>query len=265
MDYTTKDAGRYMADIKSTTATTKAPNGSFEAILSVPTVDRDKEVLDPAAFSPLPEHITIDIDHAMSVEKTIGSGRPFYDGPVLKFAGTYASHPLAQMVRSLVEEGHIRTMSVAYMNAHYEIDDNDGLAHLRKAELLNAGIVGIPSNREALITASKSLASAVAAVSEVAAEAAEPAPVEKAGARHSAKDVERIQSAHDALAELGAICAGKAHAPDAAKAAEEPTTTTPEDTAAAAKAAAAVPPAHVDVTPTTDALALAAEATLLLT
>jgi HK97 family phage prohead protease len=158
MDITTKaTTGRFNAVIKSTTMDTKAPFGSFEAILSVPTEDRDGEVVDARCFEPLPDHITIDVDHAMTVEKTVASGRPFYDGDVLKFAGTYASHPLAQMTRSLVDEGHIRTMSVAYMSARYEIDEKDGLPHLRSAELLNAGIVGIPSNREALITASKSL------------------------------------------------------------------------------------------------------------
>jgi HK97 family phage prohead protease len=155
MDVQTK-AGKYVVEIKSTSATTKAPNGSFEAVLSVPVKDRDGEVVDAGAFNPLPPHMPIDLDHAMTVEKTVASGRPFYDGDVLKFEGTYASHPLAQMVRSLVDEGHIRTMSVAYMNGRYEIDEKDGLPHLRSAELLNAGIVGIPANREALITASKS-------------------------------------------------------------------------------------------------------------
>jgi HK97 family phage prohead protease len=154
MDIHNKD-GRYAVEIKSTSADTKAPTGSFAAILSVPTVDRDGEVIDANAFNPLPERITIDVDHAMTVEKTIGSGRPYYDGEILRFEGTYASHPLAQMVRGLVDEGHINTMSVAYRAARYEVDENDGRPHLRSAELLNAGIVGIPSNREALITASK--------------------------------------------------------------------------------------------------------------
>jgi HK97 family phage prohead protease len=248
----TKKNGTFIAEIKSTTATTKAPSGSFEAILSVPTVDRDKEVLDPGAFMPLPDHITIDIDHAMTVEKTVGSGRPFYDGPVLKFEGTYASHPLAQMVRSLVDEGHIRTMSVAYMNSHYEIDENDGLAHLRKAELLNAGIVGIPSNREALITASKSLAAEVVdAVAPTAAEA--PERIEKA--------VGHAQAAHDALVALGAVCHGK-HADADASSAEISTETTPE-AKTAAPVAAVEPPAAVDVV-LVRARALAAQAALAL-
>lgn len=153
MDITTKkQTGHLMASIKAVKDET-APYGSFEAILSMPTVDRDGEVLDARCFEPLPDHITIDVDHAMTVEKTVASGQPFYDGEALKFKGTFASHPLAQMTRSLVDEGHIRTMSVAFINAQYE--DDDGVPHLRKGELLNAGIVGIPSNREALITASK--------------------------------------------------------------------------------------------------------------
>jgi len=183
MDTITKS---FVAELKSTSVATKSPTGSFEAVLSVPTLDRDGEIVDAGAFDPLPEHITIDIDHAMSVEKTIGSGRPFYDGPILKFEGTFASTPLAQMVRSLVDEGHIRTMSVAYMQANYEVDQHDGLPHLRKAQLLNAGIVGIPANRDALITASKSLAADVASIEPDAKSAA--------------------QAAHDHLVTLGAVC-----------------------------------------------------------
>lgn len=154
---------RLVGSIKSTSADTKAPYGSFDAILSMPTLDRDLEVIDAFCFNPLPEHITIDIDHAMSVEKTVASGRPEYDS-----AGTlhirnaqFASTPLAQMTRTLVDEGHIKTVSVAFHPdprvSIWELDKADGKMHLRKSELLNAGIVGIPSNREAVITAVKNL------------------------------------------------------------------------------------------------------------
>lgn len=162
---------KLLATIKSTSAT-KDGTGSFESVLSMPTVDRDNEVIDARAFEPLPDHITIDIDHAMSVEKTVGSGQPYYDdNGILRFKGTYASTPLAQMVRTLVDEGHIRTMSVAFMpGGEWEVDERDGKSHLRKGELLNAGIVGIPSNREALITASKSLAHVATELADVATE-----------------------------------------------------------------------------------------------
>ena len=33
-------------------------NGSFEVILSAPTLDRDGEVIDAEAFEPLPDHVT---------------------------------------------------------------------------------------------------------------------------------------------------------------------------------------------------------------
>lgn len=247
MEIITTKAGKMLAEIKSTSATTKAPHGSFEAVLSVPTLDRDGEVVDAKAFDPLPDHITIDVDHAMTVEKTVASGRPYYDGDVLKFEGTYASHPLAQMVRSLVDEGHIRTMSVAYMSGVFEVDEKDGRPHLRKAELLNAGIVGIPANREALITASKSLAGAT------------EEPEVKAGARHASADLALMQAAHDALVKLGVSCETKSEEPAKSATTEIATETTPETKAAAP--AAAESPASVDVV-LARARALAAEADL---
>ncbi len=167
-------------------------SGSFEAILSMPTVDRDGEVIDAGAFLPLPKKITIDVDHGLSAEKTIGSGVPYYDGDVLKVKGTFASTALAQQIRTLVIEDHLGHMSVAYRAAKYETDEKDGLPHLRKGELINAAIVGIPANREAEILVAKAL-------------------TEKVGARNAAKDLERLQSTHDHMVELGATC-GEKHA-----------------------------------------------------
>lgn len=251
--------GTMIATIKSTSLDTKAPNGSFEATLSVPTLDRDDEIVDADAFDPLPDHITIDLDHAMTVEKTVGSGRPTYDGQLLTFKGTYASTPLAQMTRTLVDEGHIRTMSVAYMNAVYEVDKKDGKKHLRKAELLNAGIVGIPSNRDALITASKSLVGDVLA----AAHAEDDATVE-AGARHSTKNAALLQSAHDALVQLGVECKHADEAGDEKKISTETNPETKAATAAVAAVTADPPPAAVNVVAMAKARVLAAQADLTL-
>jgi hypothetical protein len=144
---------RFDADIK---AVTDGGIGEFEAVLSVPTVDRDGEVVDARAFDPLPEYIPIDIDHGMSVTSTVGSGTPFYDGDTLRFRGSFASTQLGQEVRTLVMEGHIRKMSVAFMSAQ-RTEDESGTVHVVKAELLNAAIVAIPSNREADILAAKAL------------------------------------------------------------------------------------------------------------
>jgi hypothetical protein len=69
--------------------------------------------------------------------------------------GTFASTPLAQEVRTLINEGHIRTSSVAMMRPQKETKD-DGV-HITKAELLNGAFVPVPANRDAVIIASKAL------------------------------------------------------------------------------------------------------------
>jgi hypothetical protein len=135
------------------------PNGSFEVVLSAPTLDRDGEVVDSKIFEPLPDHITFDIDHGMSTATTVGSGVPRYEGDLLVVRGTYSSIPRAQEVRTLVKEGHIRTTSVAFMGA--EREQKDGVTHIVKAELLNGAFVPIPSNRQALVLSAKSYAEAV--------------------------------------------------------------------------------------------------------
>ncbi len=174
------------------------PNGGFEAILSTPTLDRDGEIVDTKAFDPLPARIPIDHDHGMSVMSTVGSGEPFYEGDVLRIKGSFASTARAQEVRALVKEGHIDRMSVAFINPVRET--KDGVPHVVRAELINAGIVCIPANREAAITAAKRLTTE-----------ARMAGNAKLGARNSSKDAERLQAAHDLLVQNGAAC-GKAKA-----------------------------------------------------
>lgn len=157
--------------------------GTFEVILSAPTLDRDGETLTAEGWkTPLPEHITFDSDHGMSVATTVGSGVPSIDEKgQLVVAGTYSSLPRAQEVRTLVNEGHIRTTSVAFMS---DKSVKDGKT-IVKRELLNGAFVAIPSNREALVLSSKST---------------------KAGARNSVSDMEHIQAMHDHSAALGADC-----------------------------------------------------------
>jgi HK97 family phage prohead protease len=175
------------ADIKAT----KAEGDAYDITLSVPTQDRDGEIIDARAFEPLPVgRMPIDVDHGMTVLTTVGSGVPEYEGDALMLRDfRFASTPLGQDVRTLVDEGHISKMSVAFMDAVRETDEKDGLPHVRKAELLNAAIVAIPSNREAEIAFAQKSAL-------------------KVGARNSAKDAEMIQTVHDSAAALGATCDG---------------------------------------------------------
>ena len=197
-------------DLKSTGDT--GP-GTFEGVMSAPVLDRDGEIVDSLAFAPLPKHITIDIDHGLTVEKTVGSGEPFYDADgILKVKGTFASTPLGQVTRTLVKEGHIRHMSVAFRDVLRELDEASGVVHVRKGELINCTITGIPANTATTIAA-------------------------KVGARNSMKDAERIQTAHDYMVELGAAC-GEKHVHAAATKSTD--TEPPADAATAASAGAEV-------------------------
>jgi hypothetical protein len=170
----------------SITNTDDAFPGTFEVILSSPTKDRDGDTLLPDEWKmPLPEKITFDSDHGMSVATTVGSGTPsINEKGQLIVSGTYSSLDRAQEVRTLVNEGHINKTSVAFMTVPNETKGAKKGAKLR--ELLNGAFVAIPANREADVLLSKGI---------------------KSGARNSATDTTLIQSIHDHAAELGAGCA----------------------------------------------------------
>jgi hypothetical protein len=153
--------------------------GSFEVVLSTAAKDRDGEELEVEDWKqPLPVHITFDVDHGMSVEKTVGSGAPSIEDGKLIVRGTYSSLPRAQEVRTLVKEGHIRTTSVAFMSE--KVSKGGKTRTVR--ELLNGAFVAIPSNREAVVLSAK------------------------AGARNSRTDAQHLQAAHDELVQAGAAC-----------------------------------------------------------
>ena len=189
-------------------STSDSGPGTFEGVMSSPVLDRDGEIIDALAFAPLPKHITIDIDHGLTVEKTVGSGEPYYDTDgILKVKGSFASTPLGQVTRTLVKEGHIRHMSVAFRGAVRELDEESGITHIRKGDLINCTITGIPANTATAVVA-------------------------KVGARNSMKDAERIQTAHDYMVELGAACDGKhVHAADNKSTDTEPPATSPASAA----------------------------------
>jgi hypothetical protein len=166
------------------TNTDDAFPGEFEVVLSAPTKDRDGETLMPDEWkTPLPDRITFDADHGMSVASTVGSGVPtLNDAGELVVSGTYSSLARAQEVRTLVNEGHIRTTSVAFMTEKSPQKDGKGTV---TRELLNGAFVAVPSNREALVLSSKGM---------------------KAGARNSASDMEHVQAMHDHCVALGCAC-----------------------------------------------------------
>lgn len=165
------------------------PYGSFHVILSAESKDRDGDVLRHDEWEDLPDWINFDIDHAMSVEKTVGSGVPtIEDDGCLHVRGTYASTALGQLVRTLVKEKHVRNTSVTFMSTKTEKDGKSVV----KRELLNGAFVAVPSNRDAVVLDSKGIGVDIET---------------KAGARNNAADKKSIQAIHDHAAALGASCA----------------------------------------------------------
>jgi len=173
------------------------PNGGFTAILSTPSQDRDGDKLQRTEWlEPLPERLPLDMDHGMTVADTIGSFRPYFDDDVMKMDAYFASTPKAQEVRTLVKEGHITAVSVAFMTDRSKKDGTP------RRELLNAGVVAIPSNRDALILDSK------------ATDLSEPKVDVEAFIKAASGDTALTQAIHDAAVHLGAACCETLVSPD---------------------------------------------------
>lgn len=129
----------------------KSKHGEFDVILSTSALDRDGDELYADEWkTPLPDKITFDSDHGMSVATCVGSGKPFInDTGQLQVRGTFASTPHGQAVRTLVNEGHISSVSVAFMNHKTQKSGKP------VRELLNGAFVAVPANPEARVLASK--------------------------------------------------------------------------------------------------------------
>lgn len=177
------------------------PNGEFDVILSTNTLDRDGDNLNADEWKqPLPDHITFDSDHGMSVATTVGSGKPFInDAGQLQVRGTFASTDHAQNVRTLVNEGHIKTTSVAFLERKGKKDARP------ERELLNGAFVAVPANPEALVLASKRAVVDTITAKAPAAAAPESGPPE--GSPADELDEQKMaQAIHDAACHLGAVC-----------------------------------------------------------
>lgn len=161
--------------------------GVFDVVLSAETEDRDGDTLLRDEWkTPLPDHITFDTDHGMSVATTIGSGVPtIADDGTLRVSGSYSSIPRGQEIRTLVNEGHIRTVSVAFLTEKTA----KGATTKTTRELLNGAFVAIPSNREAVVLSSKGFDAMVAETKAA-----------------QVVDTKALQTVHDSLVAAGAEC-----------------------------------------------------------
>jgi hypothetical protein len=202
------------------------PNGQFDVILSTNALDRDGDELQADEWKqPLPDHITFDSDHGMSVATTVGSGRPFInDQGQLQVRGTFASTPHAQNVRTLVNEGHIKTTSVAFVERKGKKDART------ERELLNGAFVAVPANPEAVVLGSKSSSHRLGIheafnLHEYLAwrrtKAADGTSDAQGGAPASPTMQDLVQAIHDAAYHLGAMCLGEGEITDVGSGADD--------------------------------------------
>jgi hypothetical protein len=182
-------------------ATAEKPYGGFTAVASDETLDRDGEVLYQDEWvTPLPERVTIDVDHGMSVGTTVGSAVPYFQDGALWVDAAFSSIERAQEVRTLVAEGHVSTVSVAAQV------DRSGAKPRRT--LLNVGIVSVPANPNAVITSAKGVAFKSALAAVLAGQDVDAATIKSLGG-----DGAMVQAIHDAAGHLGAKCV-KSYDPD---------------------------------------------------
>jgi hypothetical protein len=181
-----------------TDASPEKPYGGFKAIASDESRDRDQENLYLNEWiTPLPDHITIDTDHGMSVATTVGSAKPYFEGNEMWIDASFSSIERAQEVRTLILEGHIKTVSVA------ALVDRSKKSGVPKRELLNVGIVAIPANRNAIIFDAKSVDGKAESLEDAARNFLLAV---KAGTAAGSSDGAMIQAIHDAAGHLGAAC-----------------------------------------------------------
>lgn len=182
------------------------PHGGFTAVLSSPRLDRDGDIWPQSEWiTPLPERITIDADHGMSVATTVGSAVPYFDNAgQLLITASFSSIPRAQEVRTLIREGHVSSVSVAALT------DNSKKSGTQKRELLNAGVVAIPANPDAKILDAKSetggITVKVTPVLDTEALRLVLSTI-KAATPGGGSDHALLQAIHDASVHMGANCA----------------------------------------------------------
>lgn len=129
--------------------------GSFTAVASTGTVDRDGESIVPGAFNPLPATIPVHLDHVTTASNVVAWARPYYRGGQLLIDATFGSDEHAQSARRKVADGLIRSVSVVFL-AH-EKRAVKGVPTVFRGELLACDLVSIPANAEARILSARSL------------------------------------------------------------------------------------------------------------
>lgn len=176
--------------------------GEFDLVLSNGALDRDGEVLSLSSWKqPLPDTVPINANHSADVAHIVGSGRPFFDSEGnLRVTGTFATTPLAQEVRTLVTERHLRSVSVEFLRHK---DGNGRPVN----ELVGGAFVNVPSNPTARVLTSKEWDEFSARLHAILSGQPDDALTFVTKAAYDSPDAAAMVTAiHDAAVHLGAQC-----------------------------------------------------------
>jgi HK97 family phage prohead protease len=133
----------------------KADEGTYRITASTPDIDRDGEIIQPAAFKN-------SIGDYLKHNPVILYGHEWHNPPVGKATGgritdkameleiEFAPTPFAQEIKTLYDGGFMNTFSVGFIPREAEYND-DGVRVFTDCELLETSCVSIPSNRAATL------------------------------------------------------------------------------------------------------------------
>lgn len=131
---------------------TKANDYENIFIASNSTIDADGDIMDVKK---------IDLDrfnkngivlagHEPTIEKAVATGNAYIEGESLMLGITkWATDEYAQMVKSKVDDGIIKTVSIGFMPKE-DGEYKDGVYQWGSVELLEVSLVPIPSNKDAV-------------------------------------------------------------------------------------------------------------------
>ena len=138
-----------------------AEKGKLSAVASTPAVDRDGEVLLPAAFAEdLAKYRANPVIMAAHQHRSdsgmptiIGSaGRIEIEDDALVFEMTFARTEVAKAWQSLYEDGHARAFSVGFIpkEGEWKEQGDESVYVFTRVELLEISAVAVPANPEAV-------------------------------------------------------------------------------------------------------------------
>lgn len=143
-------------------------SGTFKAILSDTSIDRDNEFMSQELLgtwaNDLNKYLPMLADHKNTIENLVGS---WHNAQVVQKGDHYAlvaeprfyeSSPLGKRVKGMLEEGATLGLSVgAIPKKSVEVEKNEKTyKKWTDAELIEASITPVPSNRNTYLTLSKS-------------------------------------------------------------------------------------------------------------